>query len=64
MKFWEAIKALEEGKSIRNGSWNHSFVVKLKNGKITDSDGFVLNLNTIWGSIEVGNTWEVVNEGS
>lgn len=60
MKFWEAMKALEEGKKVRCCNWlKHEFIFKeLKYG-------FISYINDIWkgpSGYWVCNEWEIYEE--
>lgn len=58
MKFWEAIKALEEGKKVRKIGWVKNDYVHLSKGLLIDEDGqyFEFDHKDFVGS------WEIYEE--
>jgi len=60
MKFWEIVKALEEGRSVRNKNWNDHLTIKMVDGNIKDTENFRMRLQTIFESVREGNKWEII----
>lgn len=60
MKFWEAMKSMEEGKKVRNESWREDWYLCLdKQGHIVDELGAVCDLNFIGTK---GSEWEIYDD--
>lgn len=57
LRFWEAMKALEEGKKIRRKHWDPNwYLVKSDNGQIRNSDGKFSTAHRVCGN------WELYEE--
>ena len=56
MTTWEAIKALEEGKKVRNPTWDLEKYIEIVNGEFVDDEGFLFYLSCINDNI-----WEIYN---
>ena len=51
MKFWEAMKALEEGKKVRKKTWNEDCYLTIKNNHFVDEwddDEITFSLDGDW----------------
>lgn len=60
MKFWEAMKAMEEGKKVRNKDWMEEFYIYLnEDNDILDERDAVCDLNFIG---EKGSEWEIYDD--
>lgn len=60
MKFWEAMKAMEEGKKVRNKDWMEEFYICLnEDNDILDERDAVCDLNFIG---EKGSEWEIYDD--
>jgi len=60
MKFWSIVKALEEGNSVRNIHWSKHLTLSMTDGRIVDTEGFTMSLDTIFNSIRSGKKWEII----
>ena len=60
MKFWEAMKAMEEGKKVRAVGWKPEYYIYLNEKfEIRDSDGFFANFHEV---IHLKMDWEIYEE--
>ena len=60
MKFWEAMKAMQEGKKVRNKEWtNEQYLYLSADNQILDEHGYVASIDYI-GLGET--TWEIYEE--
>ena len=57
MKFWEAMKALQEGKKVRERDWQEDLFIYLNDDIVYDSRG---NIHRIISKI--GDNWELYNK--
>ena len=64
MKFWQAMKALEEGKKVRRRNWEHGEYIEWEdcdiNNNVTDEKGIVFELSTLYCVDD--NEWEIYDD--
>jgi hypothetical protein len=56
MKFWEAMRYLEEGKKVRKVGWNEKDYICLNENEIVDEDG------DLYSSVSICEEWELYEE--
>ena len=56
MKFWEAMKAIEEGKKVKSKYWDSDEFIHIEDGKIIDQ------LGDEFGVIYIDDNWEIYVE--
>lgn len=61
MKFWEAMKALEEGKKVRNINWDKEGFIYLDEYSVCDENNFDVDDSVIDGYF-VTSEWEIYKE--
>ena len=60
MKFWEAMKALEEGKKVRAVDWGDDEYITLRGEILVDEEGYTCT-HTLEGE-GINKKWEILNE--